>query len=242
MKSIFVLILHICISSSYGLITCDIAKTCTEWKEMKCSTVPCSELNHQIAGTMVDDPKYRRVHATFMSDDWISFVIKWNPPTSLFLKGFRIQIGDGLETSILNNFCLLFPSDRCFVGTLVLKNVTFEIHCNYTGYSSRVDILMNSLPMSDAHKPLPDHLIIERPFKRGQRLTSHYLEDSGQLDYEQFLFKQEYKKECQRNDEEENQPHHTIGLIVLAVIIVILIPILLLLKIKQGMKMIKKTE
>ncbi|XP_048763080.2 uncharacterized protein LOC125671395 [Ostrea edulis] len=241
MKKIQVfLLLYLCICYSYGSLTCNIEKPCYQSQEIECELTerPFSLTDHS-AGTIVADPRCQKVHVTSLSNQQTHITIEWNAPRSLYLRGFLIQIGDRLETLTFRRYYMVFPelsSDKCLISKI--QNVTFELHCEYTGHSTRLDVILNSMPIYGENVASLDKFITIDISRKGKpRQESYYLNSSWQSDYEKaIMFKPEYEKECQTETQEKTGPQllYTIVLICSAFIIVIIITAAILLRNTQG--------
>eukprot|EP00105_Crassostrea_gigas_P007173 XP_011421333.1 PREDICTED: uncharacterized protein LOC105323963 [Crassostrea gigas] len=124
-----------------------------------------------------------------------------------------------------------------------LQSRTFELRCNYTGYSPRLDVILTSLPRLYNVQGSTDNLMsLILPVRGANLQKSFHLNKSCELTVDDYLYKIEFEKECDTtlsaetkvSAETENHLPYTLGLVCTAFVVVIIIVTLLVLKKKVG--------
>lgn len=244
-----IILLHLHYRVSLGELMCDLESACDGIREITTCTVtedqpkPIKDISYiYSAGTRVAEPRCQELHSTFPSNKETSFVIKWKPPRSSHLQGFSIQIGDSLHGTRFRQYHMDLRTDqKCLIYEL--QSRTFELRCNYTGYSPRLDIILTSLPRLYNVQGSTDNLMsLILPVRGINQRKSFYLNKSCELTVDDYLYKIEFEKECDTtlsaetkvSAETENHLPYTLGLVCTAFVVVIIIVTFLVLKKKVG--------
>lgn len=244
-----IILLHLHCRVSLGELMCDLESACDGIREITTCTVtedqpkPIQDISYiYSAGTRVAEPRCQELHATFSSNKETSFVIKWKPPRSSYLQGFSIQIGDSLHGTRFRQYHMDLGTDqKCL--KYELQSRTFELRCNYIGYSPRLDIILTSLPRLYNVQGSTDNLMsLILPVRGINQQKSFHLNKSCELTVDDYLYKIEFEKECGNtlsaetkvSAETENHLPYTLGLVCTALIVVIIIVTFLVLKKKVG--------
>lgn len=244
-----IILLHLHYRVSLGELMCDLESACDGIREITTCTVtedqpkPIKDISYiYSAGTRVAEPRCQELHSTFSSNKETSFVIKWKPPRSSHLQGFSIQIGDSLHGTRFRQYHMDLRTDqKCLIYEL--QSRTFELRCNYSGYSPRLDVILTSLPRLYNVQGSTDNLMSLILQVRGaNQQKSFYLNKSCELTVDDYLYKTEFEKECgttlsaetKVSAETENHLPYTLGLVCTAFVVVIIIVTLLVLKKKVG--------
>ncbi|XP_052681143.1 uncharacterized protein LOC128161791 isoform X2 [Crassostrea angulata] len=131
----------------------------------------------------------------------------------------------------------LRTDQKCLIYEL--QSRTFELRCNYTGYSPRLDVILTSLPRLYNVQGSTDNLMsLILPVRGINQQKSFYLNKSCELTVDDYLYKIEFEKECETtlsaetkvSAETENHLPYTLGLVCTAFVVVIIIVTFLVLK------------
>lgn len=244
-----IILLHLHHRMILGELICDLESACDGIKEITTCTVTEDQPKSiqdipyvYSAGTRVAEPRCQELHSTFSSNKETNFVIKWKPPRSSYLQGFSIQIGDSLHRTRFRQYHMDLRTDqKCL--KYKMQSWTFEFRCNYTGYSSRLDIILTSLPRLYNEQGSTENLMsLIIPIRGTNQRTSFYGNTSCGLTDDDYLYKMEFEKECETelsaetkvSSETENHLPYTLGLVCTAFIVVIVIVTFLVIKKKVG--------
>nr|XP_022301352.1 uncharacterized protein LOC111109499 isoform X1 [Crassostrea virginica] len=201
------IILCMCSRFGLGLLTCDVEGACgivreiTNCKLTKDPIYSTKDIKDiYSAGTKVADPRCQRIEITLSKTDKANIVIKWNAPRSSHIRGFSIQIGHdqtGLRFTEYYMDLRDLAGKRCLIGQL--QSLNFELHCNYTGSSTRLDVILTSLPRLYNDPVSMDNLmsvIIPPQHARDLPETIHLNKSCGS-DENDALYRTEVENECQ---------------------------------------------